>query len=640
MTKIGQYEIMYELGRGDVSIVYLAYDAVACREVAVKMICLPESFSEEQKQEYRAGFLREAKASLSLNHAGIVTTYYCHDQGNEGEPYTSMEYVAGKSLKALFESAECREPGDVFAVVEATTDALHAAHRVGVFHGDVRPANILVRRSDDAVKIGDFGIGRFPPAADSAAYMAPECQDGSPADARSDLFSLAVILYEGLCGKLPFQGDDAKSTMTAVMHSKPDPVTECAPGMPTSVDGFFLRALAKDPDHRFPDGMSFLEELLFVRKDYEASRQGVPLVSMEPDVARVADAPEPEAAPELSPEQSVDDPPVAIEEPTAKADWRWLMPAGIAAAVALSFFSGWLIRGGDTEAEAEPAPQRLLSSLEQSAPERSTGDGPNLTTTYDGDPRRWELVGEPGSLDAASVVELAGDDGSEGNAQPEPQPESPALDAPADEPAGSISIQVVEPLLKPMKTPQPSKVAEVPESTRPAPAKPVVVPEPAVQEEAPSFLSQAVAEPVPSSAAPVQSGLTQSAQIAPGHLVVEIRSSIKKGTLFLFVDEELILKQPLAAEGGLMKRMVKKGEGSLEHFDTQLEIPTGEHKLHALVHRSGKEEWRETLVLQVESAQTYSVLAKLGRMMGFGGGISLNLESGVEAGLTATPEGL
>ncbi len=630
MTKIGQYEIMQELGRGDVSIVYLAYDAVACREVAVKMICLPESFSEEQKQECRAGFLREAKASLSLNHAGIVTTYYCHDQGDEGEPYTSMEYVAGRSLKALFEGAECREPGDVFAIVEATTDALHAAHRVGVFHGDVRPANILVRRSDDAVKIGDFGIGRFPPAADSAAYMAPECQDGSPADARSDLFSLAVILYEGLCGKLPFQGDDAKSTMTAVMHSKPDPVTECAPGMPTSVDGFFLRALAKDPDHRFPGGMSFLEELLFVRKDYEASRQGVPLVSMEPDVARVADAPEPEAAPELSPEQSLDDPPVAIEEPTAKADRRWPIPAGIAAAVALSFFSGWLIRGGgDTEAEAEPAPQRLLSILEQSAPERSTEDGPNLTTTYD--PRRW---------DAASVVELAGDDGGEGNAQPEPEP--PALDAPADEPAGSISIQVVEPLLKPTeKTPQPSKVAEVPESTRPAPAKPVVAPKPAVQEEAPSFLSQAVAEPVPSRAAPVQSGLTQSAQIAPGHLVVEIRSSIKKGTLFLFVDEELILKQLLAAEGGLMKRMVKKGEGSLEHFDAQLEIPAGEHKLHALVYRPGKkQEWRETLVLQVESAQTYSVLAKLGRMMGFGGGVSLNLESGVEAGVTATPEGL
>ena len=135
MTKIGQYEIIHELGRGDVSIVYLAYDAAAGREVALKMICLPESFSEEQKQEYRAGFLREAKASLSLNHAGIVTTYDCHDQGDEGEPYTSMEYVAGRSLKALFEGAECREPGDVFAIVEATTDALHAAHRVGVFHG-------------------------------------------------------------------------------------------------------------------------------------------------------------------------------------------------------------------------------------------------------------------------------------------------------------------------------------------------------------------------------------------------------------------------------------------------------------------------------------------------------------------------
>ena len=88
-----------------------------------------------------------------------------------------------------------------------------------------------------------------------------------------------------------------------------------------------------------------------------------------------------------------------------------------------------------------------------------------------------------------------------------------------------------------------------------------------------------------------------------------------------------------------MKRMVKKGEGSLEHLDVQLEIPAGEHKLQALVQRSGKE-WKETLVLQVESAQTYSVLAKLGRMMGFGGGVSLSLESGVEAGVTATPEGL
>ncbi len=649
MTKIGQYEILQEIGRGEMSIVYLAHDEVADREVAVKMICLPESLSEDARQEVRSRFLAQATATLSLSHPGIITTYYCHERRDEPEPFISMEYVAGRSLKALFRS-ERPEPGEVFTMVEAVADALHKAHRVGVFHGDVNPGSVFVRRSDDVVKVGDFGIGPlslYDPSritADSAAYAAPERLDGNPADACSDLFSLAVILYQGLCGKLPFQGEDAQSTMAPVMHSKPDPVTDCVPGMPTSVDGFFARALAKDPDHRFPDAMSFLEELQLVRKDYESSRQGVPLASINTDVAPVVDVPELEIE-ESRLEQAVDVPAV-IAAPVpmshrAKIDRRWLIPAGLAAAVALSFFLGWMIRGGgETDADVEQ-PQRLLSSIERSAPERPTENVHSLTTAYDGDSRRWDLTGESGTLDPALVVEL------DGESKPETQSEITV-----DESLKPISIQVVEPLLKPAKKAlQPSTVTKTAESTQAAPVKPVAAPEtvapkpavpnPAEQAEVPKFLSQAVAEPAaakadaeaaPAGAALEQSALPPSAQLASGSLLLKLGSSIKQGTLFLFLDGDTILKQRLAAAGGRMKRMVKQGEGSVQHVEKQFEIPAGEHSIQALVHRSGKgKPWRKTIIVQVKAGQVQTLKLKLGRIMGVGGGISLKLEAAPEA---------
>lgn len=277
MPTIGRYEIVKEIGRGAMGVVYLAHDPQLQRQVAVKTYHLPEGITEDLAKEFRERFLREARAAASLSHPGIVTV---HDAGQDpasGRPFIAMEFVPGESL-----SQRLKRPLDrawVLGMGEVLADALLAAHRAGIVHRDIKPANILIREPDGAAKIADFGVARLKESSltrsgasiGSPGYMSPEQVRGGALDGRSDLFSLAVVLYEALCGKRPFQGEDLVSLAYSIAHDTQIPLGRQLANCPADLDRFFDRALSKDPDERYPDGEAFKKAFLAAGKGRPAA---------------------------------------------------------------------------------------------------------------------------------------------------------------------------------------------------------------------------------------------------------------------------------------------------------------------------------------------------------------------------------
>jgi serine/threonine protein kinase len=268
VSKIGRYEVESEIGRGAMGVVYLARDPRLERRVAVKIFALPQGLSGSETGEFRERFLREARAAAALSHRGIVTIYDADEDGERQLPFIAMEYVPGRTLRRTLEAEGPFEPDRVLAIAGMLTEALQVAHRAGIVHRDIKPANILMGPGGEA-KIADFGVARISSSTltrsgesvGSPAYMSPEQVRGGTIDGRSDLFSLAVILYELLCGARPFEGEDTSALLYAIAHGTPKPITKRVPGLPAGLDRFFERALARNPANRYPDGDALREAL-------------------------------------------------------------------------------------------------------------------------------------------------------------------------------------------------------------------------------------------------------------------------------------------------------------------------------------------------------------------------------------------
>jgi serine/threonine-protein kinase len=265
LTTIGRYEIESLIGRGAMGVVYLARDPQLGRRVALKTYAVPAGISEAVVEQFEVRLLREAHAAAALSHPNIVTVHDVGVDAARGIPYIVMEFVPGRSLKEILDGAHRLSPDVALRFGVALADALDAAHRTGIVHRDIKPANILVRDTDGIVKITDFGVARLSASeltrtgalVGSPAYMSPEQIRGAPVDARSDLFSLGVVLYEALTAKRPFGGEDLPSVAYSVAHQVPLPVGKQIRGLPRELDEFFERALAKNPEERFPDGETF-----------------------------------------------------------------------------------------------------------------------------------------------------------------------------------------------------------------------------------------------------------------------------------------------------------------------------------------------------------------------------------------------
>ncbi len=230
--RFGRYEILAELGRGAMGVVYKARDPKINRVVAVKTVSLAGQ-SPEEEREYRERFFREAEAAGRLSHPGIVTIFDVGEEPETRAPYIVMEFVGGQSLDKLLSRNDHKLPLETaLQLTLELAEALDCAHGQGVVHRDLKPANILLTE-DGHAKIADFGVAKLNlanhtlagRALGTPAYMSPEQLNGEAVDGRSDLFSLGVVLYTVLTGYRPFQGNSAITVSFKVVNRDPLPAT-------------------------------------------------------------------------------------------------------------------------------------------------------------------------------------------------------------------------------------------------------------------------------------------------------------------------------------------------------------------------------------------------------------------------------
>jgi eukaryotic-like serine/threonine-protein kinase len=267
VTKAGRYEIVGELGRGAMGIVYKAIDPVIGRAVAVKTIRLSEEGTGLSRPELLTRFQTEARAAGLLTHPNIVVVF---DAGEEdGLYYITMEMVEGKSLQVLLDAGHAFPLPRTLRIMEQACAALQFAHERNVVHRDIKPANLMLT-ADDTVKVTDFGTAKilqFGTLQQTAhvmgtpSYMSPEQVKGRAVDGRSDIFSLGVMFYEMVTGEKPFPGQNITTVIYKIVNEDPVPPRQIDPSIHPGISAVTMKALAKEPDQRYQSCREMLEDL-------------------------------------------------------------------------------------------------------------------------------------------------------------------------------------------------------------------------------------------------------------------------------------------------------------------------------------------------------------------------------------------
>ena len=260
-VQIGRYEILEIIGTGAHGRVARAHDPMISRLVAIKLFPKDLAIGEARQR-----FIQEARVVGQLSHPSIIAL---HDMGIDEPtqtPYLVMEFLEGQPLDRILDKGSIPLPRACAWAAEVAC-ALGTAHRKGVIHGDVKPANILIC-DDGRVKLMDFGMARLAsrdsadtPLIGTPAYWCPEQIIGKPQDARSDLFSLGVVLYEMVTGKRPFDADSLQGVCSRVLSSTPLPPSQANPSVPPGFDAIIALCLAKDPATRYAAAETIAEDL-------------------------------------------------------------------------------------------------------------------------------------------------------------------------------------------------------------------------------------------------------------------------------------------------------------------------------------------------------------------------------------------
>ncbi len=556
----GRYEILDEIGRGSMAIVHRARDPLADRDVAIKSILSPHGVSPERWEKFHEQFHRQAEAAEGLSHKGIVTVYDVDDDPQDGRPFIAMEFVAGPTLHELIRREGALNVEWALTVADTLADALQAAHDAGVVHPDFKPANILVRESDGAAKIADFGVLHYSDSTDvrrshgTPAYIAPECILGQPADLKSELFTLAVILYEMLCGKPPFGGTIAELVRESIVDFPHARITGQVTDLAPAFDAFFDRALAKRPADRFQDGKSFREALVALREEQQRFKQKQPA-----QAGRTTDKPQPKAAPALVERQAVQRPAVSPATATSRAErrntsrGRSLWSAGAIALLILSVVALVLVARTMGPPDGPPAP-----AVAQAAPTRAFFRTPPLTVLPSAPPK---------ALEPAAAL-------------PEPQP-APQVAAP--KPAAAA------------KPPAERRKSDKPATLAPTPA--------------PAADTGAVDETPPRVETRAAIPAVETAQLA-----LFVKSSLKEGTLTLRVDGREVYSTNLASDAKRWKKVIGRAH---QDFAAQVEIPAGAHTITAQVLNSVKSREHEASVdVEIAAGQERGLRIVAGRTIG------------------------
>jgi len=261
--KFGRFQVEKELGKGAMGVVYLGKDPKIGREVAIKTMALAQEFEAEELAEVKERFFREAETAGRLSHPNIVTIY---DTGEEHDYcYIAMELLKGGDLAPYVKPANLLPVDKAVSIVARAADALGYAHKQNVVHRDIKPANMMYHADTDTLKLTDFGIARLTDSSKTKtgmvlgtpSYMSPEQLAGKKIEGRSDLFSLAVSLYQMLSGKLPFEGESMAQLMFKIANEPPTDILSVNPNLPPALVAFLDKALSKNPDERYQTGEEF-----------------------------------------------------------------------------------------------------------------------------------------------------------------------------------------------------------------------------------------------------------------------------------------------------------------------------------------------------------------------------------------------
>jgi serine/threonine-protein kinase len=388
----GRYRLDRLIATGGMAQVWEATDETLARKVAVKILhphlTVDESFVER--------FHHEAVAAARLSHASIVSIYdTCTDENGEA---IVMELVHGSTLRAYLNDHRMIEPGQAVAIVAEVADALDTAHRSGVIHRDIKPANILLS-TDGRVLVADFGIAK---AGDdltatnttlgTAKYLAPEQIEGGPVDARTDVYSLGIVLYEVLCGRPPFVADTDAATALARLQGEPMRPRNVRAGIPKPLEDVVMRAIARAPEDRYPTAAAFRAALL-------AAGRASPSAPVVPADLNGGDL----TAPVASARRPDDATPAGAPPPAfVRTERGWLVPTiVIILAAAALILAGVLVTKNATRTtgSSPPAPSVTPVHIQQvSAFDPPPGNGQendaDVGNTIDGNPNTlWQTEG-------------------------------------------------------------------------------------------------------------------------------------------------------------------------------------------------------------------------------------------------------
>ena len=266
MEHPGRYELLGELGRGAMGVVYKARDPKIDRLVALKVIASAVGLPPTEIPHRRERFQREARAAGRLAHPNIVTVY---DVGeDQGRDYLVMEFMEGEPLDHLLRTRRPLPLDEVLAIGEQVAQALDYAHAPSIIHRDIKPANLLLSR-DGLATVTDFGIARIAGAETTQtgqslgtpSYMSPEQISGLTLDGRSDIFSFGAVLYELLSGEKAFPGETISTVVYRIIHEEPTPLRRLNPAFPAGLDACLQKALGKNPSRRYSRTLDLVRDL-------------------------------------------------------------------------------------------------------------------------------------------------------------------------------------------------------------------------------------------------------------------------------------------------------------------------------------------------------------------------------------------
>lgn len=357
--KFSHYKIISAIGAGGMGEVYLAEDTLLERKVALKFL----SAAHAQDEERLRRFTQEARAASALNHQNILTIYEIGESG--GIRYIAAEYIEGETLRALLQRSRLTIDEILDIAIQALS-AISAAHAAGIVHRDIKPENIMIR-SDRFVKVLDFGLAKLsePPASErgpaasedstraqinttpgmvmgTVTYMSPEQARGKKVDARTDIWSLGVVLFEMITGSPPFEGETVSDMLAAILKTEPKPLSSYSPNMPPELEFIIKKALGKDREERYQIVKDFLLDLRITRREVESGQ-------IASDIGLATDPSVQLTRPAV---------PLMTVPITGPIRWRWI--AGLAAVLIAGFAAGYLWIGSrETETN-------LLSALTSS----------------------------------------------------------------------------------------------------------------------------------------------------------------------------------------------------------------------------------------------------------------------------------